>query len=512
MALFSPTDRTFAEAVSGLLYCNPFLPERIDYERQILGDDFGPRDSVWNLRGDPDIEHPNLAKILERTRSLVTALRGRLAEGSAAPPRDLLLYEDLAVYLLFCDSQEELRKLISAGSLPKGRLRAAYERTAKDHQHLLHLPARQLHARHDPAHLFACFFQVRRAFHHIFRSIVGASLAAARLRSTVWQSIFTHDIRRYRQSLYDRMGDIVTLVTGPSGTGKELVAQAIGLSQYMPFDERTCEFAGFVEQRFYPLNLSALSPTLIESELFGHRRGAFTGALDDRVGWLEVCPPVGAVFLDEVGDIDVSIQVKLLRVLQTRAFQRLGETSNKHFKGKLIAATNRDLAAAMHEGRFRNDLYYRICSDIIRTPSLRVQLAERPDELRHLVGHIAGRIAGDECGDLANEVTEWIESDLGPDYAWPGNFRELEQCVRNVLIRRTYSPSEQPPTGVQEALLQGIQQAELTADEVLTHYCTLTYARTGSYVETARRLALDRRTVKAHVGPALLEQLRTEAL
>jgi transcriptional regulator with GAF, ATPase, and Fis domain len=102
---------------------------------------------------------------------------------------------------------------------------------------------------------------------------------------------------------------------------------------------------------------------LIESELFGHRRGAFTGALADRAGWMEVCPPAGAVFLDEIGEVDSSIQVKLLRVLQSRAFQPLGGTDTRRFEGKIIAATNRDLPVEIRAGRFREDFYYRLCSD-----------------------------------------------------------------------------------------------------------------------------------------------------
>src|SRR6185503_3035069 len=210
-----------------------------------------------------------------------------------------------------------------------------------------------------------------------------------------WQSMFTHDMRRYRRILFDRMGDMTTLITGPSGTGKELVARAIGLSRYIPFDAATQKFRENFATSFYSINLSALSPTLIESELFGHRRGAFTGALQDRAGWLEVCPPLGTVFLDEVGEIGADIQVKLLRVLQTRKFQRLGETQDHLFSGKIVAATNRDLAAEMQAERFRPDFYYRLCSDIIRVPSLQERLRESPAELMELLVFIVRRIMGE---------------------------------------------------------------------------------------------------------------------
>ena len=198
--------------------------------------------------------------------------------------------------------------------------------------------------------MIACFFQLRRAFFHVFFFIVGRSPAAARLRAAAWESIFTHDLRRYQRSLYRHLGDVTTLITGPSGTGKELVARAIGLSRYVPFDGQAGRFVENFHEGFHAVNLSALSPTLIESELFGHRRGAFTGAVADRVGWLESCPANGSVFLDEIGELDPAIQVKLLRVLQRRTFQRLGDTADRRFPGKILAATNRDLVAEIDGG------------------------------------------------------------------------------------------------------------------------------------------------------------------
>jgi transcriptional regulator with GAF, ATPase, and Fis domain len=269
------------------------------------------------------------------------------------------------------------------------------------------------------------------------------------------------------------MHDVTTLITGPSGTGKELVARAIGLSRYIPFDPERETFAATLDGAFHALNVSALSPTLIESELFGHRKGAFTGAVQDRIGWLEACPPFGAVLLDEVGEIDAAIQVKLLRVLQTREFSRIGETTPRAFQGKLIAATNRDLAAEMRAGRFREDLYYRLCSDLIVTPSLRDQLRDAPEELRNLVLFVSERVVGAEgAAELADEVLACVGRDLGPDYPWPGNVRELEQCVRNVLVRKEYRPpatAQRAPAG---DLAAELGEGSLTAEELLRRYCT----------------------------------------
>ena len=148
---------------------------------------------------------------------------------------------------------------------------------------------RPLPSAYDAAHIYACFFQLRRGFYYIYRYILGSSAPIVRLRAAVWQSIFTHDLRRYTHSLYGRMTDSTLLITGPSGTGKELVARAVGLSRYHPFNTRTKAFETDFSRSFHPVNLSALPTTLIESELFGHVKGAFTGAVREREGLLEEC-------------------------------------------------------------------------------------------------------------------------------------------------------------------------------------------------------------------------------
>ena len=504
MLFGSTADTEVAAAFSRLPYCNPFLPERIDCERAVLGNDFVEVDTVWNLAKDWEGNRPNIGLLRNKVEQIATRARERLMAGEKPSEKELHLYEDVAVYLLYYRAHEPFKRLIKGEmAKPAQEVAAYYEKIAEDVEYFLEIPGLTLPGGYEAPHLYACYFQVRRAFHHIFRNIVGSSMPAARLRASIWQSIFTHDMRRHRRVMYDRMGDLNTLITGPSGTGKELVARAVALSRYIPFDRKARTFGVNFEDLFHPLNLSALSPTLIESELFGHRRGAFTGALEDRVGWMELCQPLGSVFLDEIGELDPLIQVKLLRVLQSREFQRLGDTKPRSFRGKIIAATNRDLAREMAEGRFRDDFYYRICSDLIRTPSLREQLAESPDDLRSMIFFITRRISEDEAEALADEVDAWICKHLGRDYPWPGNFRELEQCTRNVLIRHEYRPPDVAARGAAEQLAGDIGSGALTADELLRRYCTLIYSHTRNLEETARRLKLDRRTVKSKVDPAV---------
>jgi hypothetical protein len=356
---------------------------------------------------------------LERCEIVLWQAQSRLARLRPGEPRDLAFYEDLLLMVLYHRYRSNFDALIRA---PHGQNAASlsgklYQAFRDEAQKYLNIADRRLPLADQLPHVFAGFFQIRRAFANIFQFILGVSQPAAQLRAAVWESIFTHDMQRYRRLLYARMADFTTLITGPSGTGKELVARAIGLSRYIPFDEKSGAFTEDFSGSFHAVNLAALSPTLIESELFGHKRGSFTGAVVDREGWLEVCPEYGAVFLDEIGEIDPSVQVKLLRVLQSRAFSRLGETTVRKFRGKIIAATNRDVAAEMHCGRFREDFYYRICSDIIEVPSLSARIADNPDELEQLVSHLIERATGVEASNFAHEVVEWIDRNLGRRYA-----------------------------------------------------------------------------------------------
>jgi hypothetical protein len=510
MSFLTGGQRAVLRAVSRLGFANPFLPERVEYERAALGSEFVEGEPVWSYQ----VEHPepraNVWRIQERLEPMVEQLRSALAEGADAREADLVLYEDAVLHLLYT---RYYPRFFEAGfgvgvQQPDAARWRFYGQFLADWRRFLEIEGVRFPTGHEARHTFACFRQVQRAFEQVFRDIIGSAMPAARLRAAVWQSIFTHDMRRYQRTLYARMGEFATLITGPSGTGKELVARAIAESRYAPFDEQKLAFAGDGARAFFPINISALSPTLVESELFGHRRGAFTGAVADRKGWLETCPEAGSVFLDELGDLDPSIQVKLLRVIETRTFYPVGDTAGKQFQGKLIAATNKDLAKAMRQGQFREDLYYRLCSDLVATPSLAEQLADSPGVLRELVFYMSRRVADEEGEDLAGDVMRWIEGNLGADYGWPGNYRELEQCVKNVLIRRNYRPSGAGNPDPVEEFAAEARAGRLTADELLGRYVTIVYSRTGSYEETARRLGLDRRTVKSKVDQDLLARLR----
>jgi transcriptional regulator with AAA-type ATPase domain len=514
MPAFTPTQQRFLQAVNAVAAANPFLPELAEAERAALGSEYIDQGAHWSLQvDDPQKLRVNAWRICERLEASMPALRSRLfALRGVLSDQDAALYEGAVVYMLYHRYYPRLVEELGAQRSGERPVRWGFYRDfERDWREWLFPAESQPLTGYPAAHMFAFFFQLVRAFHQIFESIIGNSAPAARLRAAVWQSIFTHDLQRYRRTLYPRMGDLVTLVTGPSGTGKELVARAIALSRYVPFEPRTLRFEDDPASHFHPIHIAALTSTLVESELFGHRKGSFTGALQDRKGWLEACPPLGAVFLDEIGELAPEVQVKLLRLIETRTFSAVGDSQPKRFQGKLIAATNRDLAGEIRKGQFREDLYYRLCSDLIRAPSLRQQIDESPEVLRDLVHFLAGRIAGQEGAALAAEAIAFIETRLPPGYPWPGNYRELEQCLRNILVRREYTPASAAAPSEREDLFAPALAGLLSADDLLRRYCTLVYFQVGSYEGAAERLGLDRRTVKAKVDAVLLAAIRRRA-
>jgi transcriptional regulator with AAA-type ATPase domain len=350
---------------------------------------------------------------------------------------------------------------------------------------------------------FAMFFQLRRAFYFILGSLAGQCESMRRLRETLWNNVFTHDMRGYEAALWSRMEDFSTLLLGETGTGKGSAAAAIGRSEFIPYVPGQRRFAANFAESFIAINLSQYPETLIESELFGHRKGAFTGAIDHHDGVFERCDAHGALFLDEIGEVSIPVQIKLLQVLQERTFTPLGGREKKRFSGRVIAATNRPLDRLRRDGRFREDFYYRLCSDVIEVPTLRQRIQESPAELEQLVQLLVARIAGERAAERTASVMEALERDLPRGYPWPGNVRELEQAARRVLLTgRCAGVMAAAAPGEEDALAEKVRAGELTADELLSRYCALLYRRLGTYAEVARQTGLDPRTSRKYVERA----------
>jgi formate hydrogenlyase transcriptional activator len=209
--------------------------------------------------------------------------------------------------------------------------------------------------------------------------------------------------------------DSTVLIYGETGTGKELIARAIH------------NLSSRNSNAFVKLNCAAIPTGLLESELFGHEKGAFTGAIAQRVGRFELANR-GTVFLDEIGEIPLELQPKLLRVLQEREYERLGSTRTLHTDARLIAATNRDLEAMVRDQTFRTDLYYRLNVFPVRVPSLRERREDIPLLVRHFVQQFSLRM---------NRSIETIPSETMNTlvrYDWPGNIRELQNVIERAVI------------------------------------------------------------------------------
>jgi formate hydrogenlyase transcriptional activator len=212
--------------------------------------------------------------------------------------------------------------------------------------------------------------------------------------------------------------DSTVLIYGETGTGKELIARAV-------HNLSTRQSSNFVK-----LNCAAIPTGLLESELFGHERGAFTGAISQRVGRFELAHR-GTMFLDEIGEVPLELQPKLLRVLQEREFERLGSTRTLRTDARLIAATNRDLESLVNEQKFRSDLYYRLNVFPVRVPSLR----ERPEDIPLLVRHFVQQFSR-RMGKAIDTIPSETMSSL-IKYPWPGNIRELQNVIERAVILTT---------------------------------------------------------------------------
>src|SRR6202043_1082224 len=205
------------------------------------------------------------------------------------------------------------------------------------------------------------------------------------------------------------------LIYGETGTGKELIARAIHT------------LSSRQSNSFVKLNCAAIPMGLLESELFGHEKGAFTGAVSQKVGRFELADK-GTLFLDEVGDIPAELQPKLLRVLQEQEFERLGGTKTIKVDVRLVAATHRDLAAMVAEGRFREDLYYRLNVFPVMLPPLRERRDDIPKLVRHFTQHFARRM-GRRIETIPSSVMDALVH-----YPWPGNVRELQNVIERAVI------------------------------------------------------------------------------
>jgi DNA-binding NtrC family response regulator len=270
------------------------------------------------------------------------------------------------------------------------------------------------------------------------------------------------------------------LIQGDSGTGKELVARAIHFSG----DRAAKPFIG--------VSCAALAETLLESELFGHEKGAFTGAINQKKGKFEMADG-GTIFLDEIGDISPKLQMDLLRVLQERKFYRVGGTEELEVDCRVIAATNRDLEQAVHEGNFRDDLFYRLNVINVHIPPLRDRREDIPQLVQHFIERISHELRKD-VGDISEGALKLLLA-----YDWPGNVRELENAIERAIVTckgRLLSEEDLGFLNHAHGRKQWDVPAGLTLEEIENQAIIATLQRTrGNIKEAAAILGVDRSTL-----------------
>jgi formate hydrogenlyase transcriptional activator len=279
--------------------------------------------------------------------------------------------------------------------------------------------------------------------------------------------------------------DSTVLIQGETGTGKELIARAIH------------NISSRCGRSFVKLNCAAIPFDLLESELFGHEKGAFTGAIAQRVGRFEMADK-GTLFLDEVGDIPPALQPKLLRVLQEQEFERLGSTRTRQVDVRLVAATNRDLTEMMKQGDFRSDLYYRLNVFPIRLPPLR----ERPEDIPLLVQYFMQKYAR-RMGKRIETIPAATMKKL-VDWPWPGNVRELQNMIeRGVILSRGFV-LEIPLTELEQSAMPVRSDSNASTLQAFEREHILHALRDNGWViggpgGAAARLGLNRSTLNARM-------------
>jgi DNA-binding NtrC family response regulator len=529
--LLDPDQLIFLENVAALLSTNPFVPAWVDRVQACLGDRYRPGLPVWCSRNAEIDDNHRL--IGERLAELLPKVRNRLRDGFPATGRERAIYVNAAILALYGNFAGALARIVAENAV-KVPFWGQFE---KGYTALLAIEGLDAPPAAD---LLALFYQMYRAWYFPWKLIPGAAPATARARAQILEACVGKDVAAYyRQGLWRTMAEQPVLITGETGTGKELAARCIAGGRFIAFDVQTRRFAAAPLSGLHVVNLSEASSSLFESQLCGHVRGAFTGASEDAPGYLGLAAKGETLVLDEFGEITNDMQVKLLRPVENKVYRRVGERETRLVEARILLSTNRDLGAMVRRGKFREDLYTRVNVLRVVMPPLRRILREAPDErLYYVKGFVAEMLPqSPETWDaLAYKIDAGIARHRAGE-TWRGNLRALRNHVRQALLSSGVVPDgtdRQPDTGQEPGSVATSsdrrapssrrrqesdrpEEASLLAPDALSrglslddwnrYIVTSTFAMCGrNKSETARRLGVDWRTVDKWIDYALLER------
>lgn len=499
--ILSPAQTEFFNDVKTFFFSNPFGDTSFETLKKLLGPEFNPISDQRRIE-DLTENRERLCDKIERHLGDID----KLVHGANKPlrPDDYRLYEPAVFCIQFHRNREAFQGLI-------GKSKKALKKRGPFHSDIwgdsLEDQLNPGGIKHQPSfkteHLIALFYQLHRAESFIISNIPGRTASAGALRTRIWQSIFTRNLERYFIAIHATTRSAPTLITGPTGSRKDRIAETIALSQYIPFDASSSRFEARYNSAYTKIDLAAIHGDLFDHTVFGYRRNSAStarSALDFASRW-------GSLFLDHLHQAPLSIQARLTHLIHSGHFHFLDGGEAQPFSGKLIAASKDGIKQTVIDGSFSEDLFLAISADRIGSLPLLQAISENTDELAFYVEIIAGELTEDVATrqQISDESIRWIRRHVSPAYMWPGNYRELEQCVRNIMIHGDFTlnttlehTGQSAATDPFPPFVHSMLSGQLPYDELLHHYFKIVVEREGGYAQAARAIGVDQRTVKKY--------------